>query len=58
MYMLGLKIWPKMAVSAEYSLTAENFGYGRISAFIELYLTVTAFRKKSSFGHTLVSHRS
>ena len=29
------------------------FGYGRISAFIELYVSVTEFRKKSSFGHTL-----
>ena len=50
---------PKMAVSAvnnsfgrKFSY-GRNFGYGRISAFIELYLTVTAFWKKSSFGHTL-----
>ena len=66
MYRLGLNIWPKkshfrpkMAVSAvnnsfgrKFSY-GRNFGYGQISAFIELYLTDTAFRKKSSFGHTL-----
>ena len=30
-----------------------NFGYGRISAFLKLSLTVSVFRKKFPFGHTL-----
>ena len=30
-----------------------NFGYGRISASLKPFLTVTVFRKKFSFGHTL-----
>ena len=50
---------PKMAVSAENHIFGRkfsygrNFGYGRISAFFKLFLTVTVFRKKFSFGHTL-----
>ena len=32
-----------------------NFGYGRISAFLKLSLTVSVFRKKFPFGHTLYS---
>ena len=47
------KIWPKIPLTAENTSYSRNFGYGRISAFIELYLAVTAFRQKSSFGHTL-----
>ena len=52
---------PKMSVTAENSYFrpkipySRNFSYGRISAFIELYVTVTEFRKKSSFGHTLAA---
>ena len=38
--------WPKNSYG-------RNFSYGRISAFIKVYLTVTEFRQKSSFGHTL-----
>ena len=30
-----------------------NFSYGRISAFLKLSLTVSVFRKKFPFGHTL-----
>ena len=48
-----------MCLTAENTSYGRNFGYGRILAFIkafmELYLTVTVFRQKSSFGHALVS---
>ena len=44
---------PKIPFTAKNTSYGRNFGYGRISAFIELYLAVTAFRQKSSFGHTL-----
>ena len=45
---------PKMAVSAENHIFGRNFGYGRISASFKLFLTVTVFRQKFSFGHTLM----
>ena len=35
-----------------------NFGYGRILAFLKLSLTVSVFRKKFPFGHTLIQRDS
>ena len=52
-------IRPKMSVTAENGCFwpkipyGRNFGYSRISASLKPFLTVTVFRQKFSFGHTL-----
>ena len=52
--------WPKIALTAENSTYGlkfsygRNFGYDRILAFLKPFLAVTVFRKKISFGHTLL----
>ena len=50
---------PKMSVAAENGYFrpkipyCRNFGYGRISVFWSCLFTVTVFRQKISYSHTL-----